>query len=399
MDLFIGGGSGDYLSYYYDLCAAIEKLSPFLSVSPTEDGHTTQTSPRALASRNGFNSLKEQEPPRIARALARLFSTAIVLILLFVCITPWIQTAAGVGHVTTLNPSDRAQAIHSLVKGRVRHWYVSDGAHVKKDDPLVEIVDNDPQLVERLKNERDAVVNKLETLTLAMQTAELNHNRQLRLNQQGLTSRKEYEQALIRWKEIKAQVAQAQADVNKVEVQFSRQSSQLVRAPRDGFVTHIAAGGISTHVKEGDLLATFVPKDTTPAVELYANGLDAPLIYPGRKVRVIFEGWPSIQFSGWPSVAVGTFPAQVVSIDSTISPNGKFRVLLAKPENENWPDARFLRMGSRVKGWVLLNEVSVAYELWRQLNSFPPMYDAPEAGAATGQSPGSAVKKNQAGAK
>jgi hypothetical protein len=195
------------------------------------------------------------------------------------------------------------------------------------------------------------------------------------LSNQGLSSQREFEQSNIRWKELNAQAAQAKADLNKVEVQLSPQHTQVVRDPRDGFVLQVLAGGVSTHVKEGDVLATFVPSDATPAVELYVSGLDIPLIHPGRHARLIFEGWPSIQFSGWPSVAVGTFGGEVVAVDSTISPNGKFRVLITQSEGETWPDTQFLRMGAQVNGWVLLNEVSVGYELWRQMNSFPPVYD------------------------
>jgi hypothetical protein len=37
-----------------------------------------------------------------------------------------------------------------------------------------------------------------------------------------------------------------------------------------------------------------------------------------------------------------------------------------------WPDERFVRFGSRARAWVLLEEVKLGYELWRQLNNFPP---------------------------
>ncbi len=374
--IFVGiSKAGDYLSYYYDVCAAVEKLSQFFYI-PVKDV-PRENLPIANFDRTHFSSLSNLKSPRITRIFAKMLMVAIGFIIIFITATPWIQTANGLGGVTTLNPSDRAQAIHSLVKGRINTWYVSDGMKVKKNDPIVEIKDNDPQLIERLQSERDAMAHKAETLQLAMKTAELNHNRQLSLSEHGLSSRKEYEQANIRWKEIKAQAAQAQADLNKVEVQLSRQHTQLVLAPRDGYILHITAGGTSTYVKEGDTLATFVPDDAEPAVELYVSGLDIPLIYPGRDVRLIFEGWPSVQFSGWPSVAVGTFAGKVAAVDAAISANGRFRVLVKKPENENWPDAQFLRMGARVKGWVLLNEVPVIYEIWRQLNSFPPVYDNP----------------------
>lgn len=370
--------AGEYLSYYYDLCAAVEKLSHFFSI-PVR-GASSHVSPVDIQlDRSGFTVLNRLKAPRVTRTVARMLMVSIVLTFLFLSFVPWIQTAVGMGKITALNPSDRAQTISSLVKGRINKWYVNDGSLVKKDDPIAEIIDNDPQLIARLQSERDAMAHKLDTTRLAMETAELNYTRQMNLSKQGLSSNKEYEQARIRWKEIKADVSQAQADLNKVEVQLSRQHTQLVRAPRDGYVLQIVAGGVSTHVKEGDVLAIFVPADVKPAVELYVSGLDVPLVHPGRKVRLIFEGWPSIQFSGWPSVAVGTFAGEVIAVDSTISPNGKFRVLITQADNEPWPDAQFLRMGAQVQGWVLLNEVSIGYELWRQMNSFPPVYDDPSA--------------------
>ena len=51
-------------------------------------------------------------------------------------------------------------------------------------------------------------------------------------------------------------------------------------------------------------------------MELWARGNDAPLITPGRKVRLQFEGWPAVQFAGWPSVAVGTFGGIVGVVDA-----------------------------------------------------------------------------------
>ncbi len=89
-----------------------------------------------------------------------------------------------------------------------------------------------------------------------------------------------------------------------------------------------------------------------------------------------FEGWPAIQFSGWPSVAVGTFGGEVVSVDSRDNGKGKFRVLVRPdPQDRAWPAERFLRQGVRANGWVLLNQVPLWFEVWRQLNGFPPVVD------------------------
>ena len=45
-------------------------------------------------------------------------------------------------------------------------------------------------------------------------------------------------------------------------------------------------------------------------------------------------------------------------------------------EDVDWPSQ--LRVGSGTKGWVMLDNVKVWFEIWRQLNGFPPsLYNAP----------------------
>ena len=56
-----------------------------------------------------------------------------------------------------------------------------------------------------------------------------------------------------------------------------------------------------------------------------------------------------------------------------MSANGKFRVLVVEdPEEKQWP--KELKMGTGASGLALLNDVPVWYELWRNINSFPPDY-------------------------
>ena len=375
-NIFMGlSKAGEYLSHYYDLCPAVEKLAKFYKIPVIGQDSLHDDDTDIPFDRSGFVSMTKITKPHLTKTIAYILLVGITITTLFLAFTPWIQTSRGVGTITALNPGDRAQSINSLVKGRINKWFVTDGTWVKEGDPIVEIIDNDPQLLARLENERNSIAHKLEVSELAANTAKLNYDRQLKLSEEGLSSRKDYEQALIRWKELKADVAQIRAELNKYEVQLARQHMQLIKAPRDGYVLHITAGGISSQVKEGDTLATFAPKNVQAAAELYVSGRDAPLIHPGRKVRLMFEGWPAIQFSGWPSVAIGTFAGEVVAVDSAISPNGKFRILVKQVEGEPWPDSRFLRLGANAKGWVLLNTVSLGYELWRQMNSFPPVYD------------------------
>ena len=126
------------------------------------------------------------------------------------------------------------------------------------------------------------------------------------------------------------------------------------------------------------MVAQIVPNTSSRAIELWIEGNDAPLITPGRHVRIQFEGWPAIQFVGWPAVAVGTFGGQVAFVDATDDGTGRFRIVVIPDENDDpWPDARYLRQGVRANGWVMLNRVTIAFELWRQLNGFPPAVTPP----------------------
>ncbi len=156
-----------------------------------------------------------------------------------------------------------------------------------------------------------------------------------------------------------------------------RNERYQILAPQSGFIVKTLQAGIGETVKEGDPVCTIMPDEADLAVELYVKAMDVPLVEKGRNVRIQFDGWPALQFSGWPSVSVGTFGGTVKVIDYVNSKPGEFR-LLVQPDgsNEKWP--KQLRVGSGIKAWVMLNDVPVWYELWRQLNGFPPsLYEEP----------------------
>jgi len=158
---------------------------------------------------------------------------------------------------------------------------------------------------------------------------------------------------------------------NKMSNLEGRIGYRIIRAPQDGFITQATSSGIGETIKEGEEVATIVPSKQNLAVEIYVRPMDLPLISLGENVRIVFDGWPVIVFSGWPNVSFGTFGGKVVGIDNITSANGKYRILVAPNEDEpEWPS--LLRVGSGVRGFALLNDVPVWYELWRQLNGFPP---------------------------
>jgi hypothetical protein len=106
--------------------------------------------------------------------------------------------------------------------------------------------------------------------------------------------------------------------------------------------------------------------------------MDFPLMRVGKKVRFVFDGWPAFVFSGWPGASFGTYQGNVVAIDNIISENGKYRLLVA-PDNSEKPWPKELRPGSGANAIAMLNTVPLWYELWRQLNGFPPDYYDPNA--------------------
>lgn len=176
------------------------------------------------------------------------------------------------------------------------------------------------------------------------------------------------------------ELAKMKNELAKIETQRDRQLQQDVLAPRDGRIMRLIAYDKSSVVKQGDKLFTLVPEIKEPAVQVWVNGNDAPLIAPGRPVRLQFEGWPAVQFSGWPSVAVGTFGGKVAIVDPTDDNMGKFRVVIVPDEEDDpWPEYPYLRQGVRTHGWVLLDQVPLGYELWRRMNGFPPALKSKEA--------------------
>ncbi len=171
---------------------------------------------------------------------------------------------------------------------------------------------------------------------------------------------------------VQGEIAKLRNDIANIDV---RRGLYVVRAPQSGFVVKTLKAGIGENIKEGESIATLQPKNPQVAAEIYVSAMDVPLILDTSDVRLQFEGWPSIQFSGWPSVAVGTFAGKVFSIDKVSSSGGKYRLLVKQanpvPKNdEPWPPQ--LRQGSGVYGRVILRSVPVWYEIWRQLNGFPP---------------------------
>ena len=125
---------------YYELGAALAKIDSAAAPLP----------------------LPRQEPVRPMRIAVRLTGALLVLAVLALIFVPWQQTAFSSGRVISYAPIDRQQTIEAPIEGRIVRWYVQEGQAVKAGDRFVDISDNDPEILNRLADERAAVERRFE---------------------------------------------------------------------------------------------------------------------------------------------------------------------------------------------------------------------------------------------
>jgi multidrug resistance efflux pump len=172
-------------------------------------------------------------------------------------------------------------------------------------------------------------------------------------------------------------IANAEAEVAKLENQLSnytiRNGRYVVVAPQSGQIIQANKAGLGEIVKESETITVIVPSSQNYAVQLFVKAIDLPLINIGQQVRFTFDGFPAIVFSGWPKNSYGTFSGNVVAIESSIDETGKYKILVAQDSTfKKWPDQ--LRLGTGAKAIMLLKDVPIWYELWRNINGFPPEF-------------------------
>ncbi|MBL7937638.1 MAG: HlyD family efflux transporter periplasmic adaptor subunit, partial [Bacteroidia bacterium] len=222
---------------------------------------------------------------------------------------------------------------------------------------------------------QDALAKKTSADNKFMSTKNELLNAEIELN----SVQQDYQEKLMKAESDKFSALSAlyegEGSLTKLQNQLANYSMRkgfyYVLAPQDGYITKAYVQGIGEIIKEGDALCSIVPNQSEQAVEMYINPIDLPLIQKGQTIQLVFDGWPAFVFSGWPGVSYGTYSAEIVAFDKVLSDNGKFRVL-AKNTGEPWPEA--IQIGSGVKGFALLNNVPLIYELWRQANGFPPEF-------------------------
>ncbi|SNC65715.1 Multidrug resistance efflux pump [Hymenobacter gelipurpurascens] len=215
---------------------------------------------------------------------------------------------------------------------------------------------------------RQAVENKLGASRQELTNAQLELS-SLQADYQDKLSKSESERrsAVAYQFDSEGQISKLRNELANLSI---RSGYYHIQAPQDGYVVRALKQGIGEIVKEGEAILTVMPIAPALSAELYVRPMDIPLLSVGRKVRLQFDGWPALVFTGWPGTSFGTFGGRVAVIDN-IDSQGQYRILVTPdPDLEPWPEP--LRVGSGVYGWALLDDVPIWYELWRQLNGFPP---------------------------
>ena len=308
---------------------------------------------------------------------------------------------------------------------------VSYGGKVGSLSNQIEAIDNERGLkLQQAQNKIRQSVLKIKTDSMdlvavktQLKIATTQFNRAIQLNKEGLKPLTDVEEKRLKLQDVEAKIISQEnklltsrnefintkVEINRISAeysektakaqsdQFTAQSNQFdtraqvsklqnqyvnysirnglyyIKAPQNGYVNRAIQSGIGETIKEGTSIVSIMPAAYDIAVETFVNPIDLPLIAKGEKVRVWFDGWPTIVFSGWPDMSYGTFGGRVVAIENFISENGKFRVLIAPdPSEKKWP--KQLSIGSGAQTIALLKNVPVWFEIWRTLNGFPPDY-------------------------
>lgn len=184
-------------------------------------------------------------------------------------------------------------------------------------------------------------------------------------------------------------IASTNAEIFKLDVDIQnltrRVEQRKVVAPREGRVVRLMRVGAGETVNAGDVLAVLAPQTDDRAAEVNIRDWDAPLVSVGHPVRLQIAGWPALQFIGWPRVAIGTFAGKVAVIDAVDDGKSRYRIIVVPDQEaidkkiaDPWPLPKYLRPGAQVTGWVLLGDVPLWYELWRQFNGWQPTIPQPD---------------------
>ena len=123
-----------------------------------------------------------------------------------------------------------------------------------------------------------------------------------------------------------ARAADQVADVSlRLSNANQRRVAGRILSPIDGTVVKMAQAGAGETVRPGDKLVKISPTSMDKAIEMVADGIDAPLLNVGRKVKILFYGIPAIPLPAWPEMMAGTYNGVIKVVDQVDDGKGNFR--------------------------------------------------------------------------
>lgn len=172
--------------------------------------------------------------------------------------------------------------------------------------------------------------------------------------------------------DTKLKIQKLNEELTKINIKISRYKTATIYAKEDGFIVRILKNDKNQYIKKGEPLFIFSPSYKSRAILVKFRPLDMPLVKKGLPVRIQFEGWPALQIPGWPRISVGTFSGHIEKVDPLPQKDGGFYAFVVEDFKDEWPDKENLKIGTKATVWVRLSTVPIWYEIWRQVNAFPP---------------------------
>lgn len=168
---------------------------------------------------------------KITRKLVLRIIKWTIFSLFIIAMLPWTQNVRTSGNLTTLNPDQRPQEIHSVISGRIEQWNVKEGDLVHKGDTIAiisEIKDAyfDKNLLKRTANQLDLKKQSVDSYTQKIDAQ--NNQLDALADQRGLESKKihvKIEQTRLKIQNDSIAYQAAKLDNSIAQYQYERMDS------------------------------------------------------------------------------------------------------------------------------------------------------------------------------
>lgn len=203
-----------------------------------------------------LESARLANTPRTSRRLARMAIVFLVLLPVALIFIPWQQTVHADGRAIAFNPVERPQFVVSPIEGRVKKWHVNEGDRLKAGDLMVEMIDNDALLIERLQDEEQAIQSQVTFAAQRVQevstrTTNIDLARQLQVAQQ-----EDFVFAEERVIEaLDLEILAADARLVRGDITFKRVESMFKNIGKDGNSAPLATGQELDNARQEQVIA------------------------------------------------------------------------------------------------------------------------------------------------